>query len=283
MKTRLPPWLKVPFPGGQNFLQVSRLLREKELHTVCQEARCPNIGECFEAKTATFLILGDVCTRSCRFCAVAPGHPSPPDLGEAQRVAQAAAALGLRYVVVTSVTRDDLPDGGAGLFATTIAAIRESSPGTQVEVLIPDFGGSTEPLETVMAAHPTVLSHNVETVPRLYPRVRPRASYHRSLELLGRAAGGGMTAKSGLMLGLGEEKEEVFQTMADLREQGCHILTLGQYLRPSPSHLPVERFYTPEEFQGLGHLAQGMGFIHVESGPLVRSSYHAHLQAICLP
>lgn len=249
---------------------------------MCQEARCPNIGECFEDKTATFLILGDVCTRNCRFCAVAPGRPAPPDPDEAQRVAQAVAAMSLQYVVITSVTRDDLPDGGAGLFARAIAAIRDASPGTRIEVLIPDFQGRQESLETVMAARPSILSHNVETVPRLYPRVRPGAYYERSLELLGRAAEGGMKAKSGLMLGLGEDEAEVLQALSDLRQQGCRILTLGQYLRPSPSHLPVERFYTPEEFQSWGQAARTMGFLHVESGPLVRSSYRAHRQADCL-
>lgn len=278
----MPPWLKVPFPGGPNYLHVSRLLQEQGLHTVCQEAHCPNIGECFEAKTATFLILGDVCTRNCRFCAVEPGQPSPLDMAEADRVARAAASLGLQYVVVTSVTRDDLPDGGALLFARTVSAIREVSRGTQVEVLIPDFGGSRESLATVVASRPTVLSHNVETVPRLYPRVRPGASYQRSLELLARAAAGGMTVKSGLMLGLGEESDEVMEVVADLRRQGCSILTLGQYLRPSPSHLSIERFYTPEEFKQLGNAASRMGFQHVESGPLVRSSYRAHRQAAYL-
>ena len=243
---RLPPWLKVKFPGGPHYLALKGLLRGAELHTVCEEARCPNIGECFESRTATFLLMGPVCTRRCRFCAIEGGSPLPPDPGEPERVARAVAHLGLAYAVVTSVTRDDLPDGGASFFARTIQEIRQHCPGCRIEVLIPDLQGSWEALAQVMAAGPEVLNHNLETVPRLYPQVRPQASYERSLDLLRQAKGmnpGAPLTKSGLMLGLGEDREEVLQVMDDLRAAGCDLLTLGQYLRPSPAHLPVARFY----------------------------------------
>jgi lipoyl synthase len=276
-RRRLPPWLKVRAPGGQGYLRVKGLLRRAALHTVCEEAACPNIGECFEAGTATFLILGDICTRACRFCAIATGRPEPVDAEEPRRVAETVALLGLRHAVITSVTRDDLPDGGAGVFAATIREIHGLSPSTSIEVLIPDLRGDWQALALIAAASPDVLNHNVETVPRLYRTVRPQAVYSRSLELLRRAKAlqADMATKSGVMVGLGEEPSEVRQTMVDLRDARCDILTLGQYLRPSVKHLPVERFYPPEEFESLASEARALGFRHVESGPLVRSSYRA--------
>ncbi|MBI2919425.1 MAG: lipoyl synthase [Chloroflexi bacterium] len=280
---RLPPWFKVRLPGGPGYLSVQRLLRDQKLHTVCEEAHCPNIGECFESGTATFLILGDTCTRNCGFCAVGSGRPLPPDPQEPENVARSVQSLGLKYAVITSVTRDDLPDGGAGVFAATIRRIRELCPACRVEVLIPDFRGSAAALSQVMAACPDVLNHNVETVPRLYPRVRPKAVYQRSLEVLSKAKALSADAltKSGIMVGLGETREELRQAMADLRSTGCDLLTIGQYLRPSSSHLPVERFYTPEEFVALRDEAMSLGFRQVESGPLVRSSYHAARTYAC--
>jgi lipoic acid synthetase len=277
---RKPEWLKVRFPGGPNYLRLKGLMREKRLHTVCEEARCPNIGECWQAGTATFMILGDVCTRACAFCAVTSGRPLGLDLGEPLRVAQAVKRMGLSHAVVTSVNRDDLPDGGASLFAATIRAIRRLSPGTSVEVLIPDFLGDWTALEVVMAARPEILNHNTETVPRLYARVRPKATYERSLELLRRAKQldpGGIT-KSGLMVGLGETKHELLLVMADLVDAGCDVLTVGQYLRPSARHAPLERYYAPAEFEELAEAGRRLGFRHVEAGPLVRSSYHAERQ-----
>lgn len=276
-----PPWLRVRAPGGPNYLRLKARLREARLHTVCEEARCPNIGECWEERTATFMILGEVCTRRCGFCAVAHGRPTWEDREEPDRVARMVAELELAHVVVTSVARDDLADGGATVFARTIQAIRREAPGCRVEVLIPDFRGSAPALETVLAARPDVLSHNVETVPRLYPVVRPGARYERSLALLARARGAAdpPVVKSGLMLGLGETREELLGTLADLRGAGVELVTLGQYLRPSPRHLPVARYVPPEEFRELAGLAAGLGFRHVEAGPLVRSSYHARRQA----
>ncbi|MDP2726175.1 MAG: lipoyl synthase, partial [Dehalococcoidia bacterium] len=271
-----PPWIRVRLAQGPNYREVKGLLAGLGLHTVCQEAHCPNIGECFESRTATFLILGPVCTRNCRFCAVEGGHPLPLDLQEPQRVAEAVLALGLRYVVVTSVTRDDLPDGGADQFAQTIRAIRRERPDCGIEVLIPDFRGSALALEMALEARPDVLNHNVETVSRLYPLVRPQADYARSLTLLKRAKEAGRCfTKSGLMVGVGETWDEVLEAMADLREAGCDLLTIGQYLRPSPQHLPIVRYYAPEEFGRLAEEGRALGFRHVESGPLVRSSYHA--------
>jgi lipoic acid synthetase len=267
---RLPHWLKVRPPGGPGYLRLRGLLRQAGLHTVCEEAACPNIGECFEAGTATFLILGDVCTRACRFCAIAGGRPQPVDPDEPLRVAQTVRRLGLRHAVVTSVTRDDLPDGGAHVFAETIAGIRRLSPATGVEVLIPDLRGDWDALAAILAAGPDILNHNLETVPRLYPGVRPQALYERSLELLRRAKAGapnGVT-KSGLMAGLGEEPDELRAVIGDLRAVGCDILTLGQYLRPSAKHLPVARFYPPAEFEELARAARAMGFRHVEAAPL---------------
>ena len=250
------------------------------LNTVCEEANCPNIFECWQNRTATFMILGDVCTRACRFCAVTSGKPTWNDPLEPERVARAVEKMRLSHVVITSVARDDLPDGGASAFAQTISRTRDRNPDTRIEVLIPDFGGSESSLDTVLAAEPDILNHNIETVARLQKVVRSRATYERSLQLLERAKAKSpdKLTKSGIMLGVGEEVEEVIQTMRDLRDVGCDILTIGQYLRPSESHLPISRYYTPEEFAKLKEEGQGMGFRHVESGPLVRSSYHAHEQ-----
>ena len=277
-----PPWLKVRFPAGDRYQQIKGLLRGHQLHTVCEEAHCPNIGECFNAGTATFMILGDVCTRSCRFCAVRSGRPEQePDRLEPYRLAKAVRTLGLDYVVITSVTRDDRPDGGAATFAECIRSIRGDNPRCRVEVLIPDFMGNWHALATVVQAGPYVLNHNVETVPRLYRRVRPRACCERSLELLRRAKqlAPSLLTKSGLMVGLGETHEEVFAVMADLRSAGVNLLTIGQYLRPSLKHLPVKRYYRPEEFVPFVEKGRELGFQHVEAGPLVRSSYHANQQA----
>jgi lipoyl synthase len=278
-ETRLPkpPWLKRRIPSGDTYQQVRRLLKNGALHTVCEEACCPNLGECFSQGTATFLILGDSCTRNCRFCAVNHGTPFPPDPQEPRRVADAVKAMKLKYVVITSVTRDDLPDGGASLFTQTILALREKVPGTVVEVLIPDFQGDDEALKRVMGARPDVLNHNVETVPRLYPTVRPGAVYERSVRLLKRARelDPAVSTKSGIMLGLGESDDEVRRTIQDLIEAGCTMLTLGQYLQPSRSHLPVVRFVPPDEFDGWKEIALRAGFTEVASGPFVRSSYHA--------
>jgi lipoic acid synthetase len=281
-RLRKPAWLKVPFPGGAQYLRVKGLLRSSGLHTVCEEARCPNIGECFQNGTATFLILGDVCTRACTFCAVASGRPATLDAAEPLKVARTVSRLGLRHAVVTSVTRDDLPDGGASIFAATIRAVRRLSQGTSVEVLVPDFQGSRDALAAVMAAGPDVLNHNTETVPRLYPGVRPKAVYGRSLELLARARqmGGDVVTKSGLMVGLGEEHEELLAVMADLVGAGCRVLTIGQYLQPTPRHRPVARYYHPDEFAELAREGRRLGFRHVEAGPLVRSSYHAEKQIV---
>ncbi|MBX6377878.1 MAG: lipoyl synthase [Clostridia bacterium] len=278
---RHPIWLKVDFRTGPNYLRLKALLRNASLHTICEEARCPNIYECFENRTATFLILGDVCTRACRYCAVASGRPAPPDPGEPRRVAEAVATLGLRHAVVTSVDRDDLPDGGAAHFAATVRAIRRAAPGCRVEVLVPDFRGDVTALATVLAAGPDVLNHNIETVRRVFPQVRGHvASYAVSLELLRRARelAPGTVTKSGLMVGLGETWDELLATMDDLRAVGCDVLTIGQYLRPTAGrrHVPVSRYYTPEEFRRLKEEALARGFRHVEAGPLVRSSYHAH-------
>lgn len=276
-----PPWLKVRIGSGPNYQELKHIMRTYNLHTVCESARCPNQGECWEHRTATFMILGNICTRACGFCAVPSGRPlGPPDPDEPRRVAEAAARMGLRYVVVTSVNRDDQPDGGAEIFARTIQEIRRHIAGCKVEVLIPDFRGVWSALETVVRARPDVLNHNTETVPRLYRRVRKGAHYERSLELLRRAKqmAPTMPTKSGLMLGLGETQEEVRTTLEDLRAHGVDILTLGQYLQPTREHLPVVRFVPPEEFAEYKRLGLAMGFRHVESGPLVRSSYHAHEQ-----
>lgn len=279
-RPRKPAWLKVPFPGGPRYLRLKAILRASGLHTVCEEARCPNIGECFQAGTATFMVLGDVCSRACRFCAVRSGQPVGLDSEEPLRVAEVVHRLGLRHAVITSVTRDDLPDGGAAIFADTIHQIRRLSPITSVEVLVPDFQGSQQALATLIAARPDIVNHNLETVHRLYPRVRPNAIYERSLELLvwAKALDPTIPTKSGLMVGLGETGEELLQAMADLVAVGCDILTIGQYLQPSPRQLPVTRYYPPQEFRELAQEGQRLGFGHVEAGPLVRSSYHAESQ-----
>ena len=272
-----PPWLRRSLPRGSKSRAVHALIRGNRLHTVCEEALCPNMGECFSRGTATFLILGSVCTRSCRFCAISHGKPVPPDPKEPARVAGAVREMGLDYLVVTSVTRDDLTDGGASHFIETILAIREKSPQARVEILIPDFQGDHQALSSVISTRPDVLNHNIETVPRLYGVVRPEASYRRSLALLERVKKESpeMPVKSGLMLGLGETSEEISRTLSDLVHAGCNIVTLGQYLQPSKRNLPVERFVPPDEFDEWRETALGMGFAGVVSGPLVRSSYKA--------
>ena len=274
---RHPPWLKVRAPGGPGFAETMATVRELGLHTVCQEARCPNIGECWGHRTATFMLLGDTCTRNCGFCAVTHGRPLAVDPAEPLRVASAVARLGLRHVVVTSVNRDDLADGGAAHFAATARAIKRLLPGCRVEVLVPDFQGNLASVAEVVASPIDVFNHNLETVPRLYRRVRAGARYARSLAVLEAAHRGRerLLTKTGLMLGLGETQEELASVFRDLRSIGCDILTLGQYLRPSGEHLPVERYVPPEEFTALGAEALALGFRHVEAGPLVRSSYHA--------
>jgi len=275
-----PPWLKVRFPAGGNYARLQGLMREQGLHTVCEEARCPNIGDCWSRGTATFMILGDTCTRSCGFCAVKTGRPGTIDPGEPRRVALAIQRMELRHAVITSVNRDELPDGGAGVFAETIRWTRKLSPGTTIEVLIPDFKGDPDALRIVLDAQPEILNHNTETVPRLYSTVRPQARYERSLEVLRRARelDPGTLTKSGLMVGLGETREELITVFQDLRAVDVDILTVGQYLQPTPAHLPVVRYWTPEEFASLKQSALALGFRHVESGPLVRSSYHAEEQ-----
>ena len=272
-----PEWLKKRIPAGQACKKVLSLLRNCQLHTVCQEAQCPNLAECFSRGTATFMILGDRCTRSCTFCAVCHDSPLPPDEGEPQRVAMAVEGLGLRYVVITSVTRDDLPDGGALHFAKTIRSIRDQMPNTLIEVLIPDFQGSEWALNVVMEARPDVINHNIETVPRLYPEVKPQADYRRSLQLLTRCGemDRRIVTKSGLMLGLGENPEEVLKVLKELLESGCQLLTIGQYLRPSSRHHEVIRFVPSDEFMQWGEVASRMGFVAVASGPFVRSSFKA--------
>ena len=277
-----PDWLRVKFFGGDRYQNLKRIMRTLDLHTVCESARCPNMGECWQHGTATFMILGDVCTRSCGFCAVPSGKPvGPPDEEEPIRVAEAASRMALRYVVVTSVNRDDQPDGGARIFARTIQEIRARIPGCKVEVLIPDFRGDWSALHTVLTVKPDILNHNTETVPRLYRQVRKGALYERSLELLRRSkqTHPDVPTKTGMMLGLGEEKHEVLATMQELAAQGTDILTLGQYLQPTRDHLPVIRFVHPDEFAEYKRSGEKMGFKHVESGPLVRSSYHAFDQA----
>lgn len=278
---RKPAWLKVRAPGGPNYAEVKRLLHDLRLHTVCEEAHCPNVGECWEHRAATFMILGDVCTRNCPYCAVAHGTPAPYDPLEAVRLADAVERLGLKHVVITSVDRDDLPDGGAELFARCVEELRRRLPETTVELLIPDFKGSEAALARVVAARPDILNHNLETVERLYRVARPGGRYARALRLLRRARelGPGLVTKSGLMCGLGEEWDELLGAIRDLRAQGVEILTVGQYLRPSGGHLPVARYYTPEEFAELKRIGLSLGFRHVEAGPLVRSSYHAWEQA----
>jgi lipoic acid synthetase len=281
VRTPKPDWLKVRAPGSSNYLRLRGLMRGLGLHTVCEEAQCPNIGECWHHGTATFMIMGDVCTRACGYCNVTHGAPAALDAAEPQKLAAAVAALDLGYVVVTSVDRDDLDDFGARVFADTVRAIKTRRPECRVEVLIPDFQGHEEPLRAVLAAAPDVLNHNIETVPRLYRHARPGGRYTRALELLDRARrwAPGIPTKTGLMVGLGETTDELLNVFRDLRGVDCQILTIGQYLRPSAAHLPMDRYYTPDEFRALKRAALDLGFGHVESGPLVRSSYHAHEQA----
>tara|TARA_B100001123_G_scaffold79627_1_gene90363 strand:+ start:3265 stop:4161 length:897 start_codon:yes stop_codon:yes gene_type:complete len=279
---RLPPWFKVKAPGGQNYIELKNLLRDSELHTVCEEAKCPNIGDCWDRRSATFMILGDICTRACRYCAVTSGKPLGLDLEEPDRLARTVERLGLKYVVITSVNRDDLPDRGAFVFAQCVMKIRERMEGYEeaikVETLIPDFQGMG--LRTMVRANPDVLNHNIETVRRVFPTVRAKGDYNYSLELLGevKAMQPNMVTKSGMMVGLGEEWDEILQTMDDLREVNCDLLTIGQYLRPSKKHAPISKFYTPDEFQALASEGLQRGFSHVAAGPLVRSSYHADEQ-----
>ena len=277
MPTRRPDWLKVRAPSGENYDDLKRLMRSKALHTVCEEARCPNIGECWGHRTATFMILGSVCTRSCGFCAVATGRPMALDWEEPRRVAEAVQQMDLRHVVITMVNRDELRDGGATLFAATIRWIRRLNPACATEVLASDFKGSREALQILLDAKPDVFSHNVETVPRLYRRVRPQAIYQRSLDVLrwAKELRPEAPTKAGFMLGLGETREETLELMRDLRANGVDIVTIGQYLQPTREHLPIDRYVTPDEFRAFAVDGQAMGFRHVESGPLVRSSYHA--------
>jgi len=272
-----PSWLKVKLPSHNNFFYVSALLKKQNLHTICESAKCPNISECWAQRTATFLILGDICTRGCLFCAVKKGVPSPPSPDEASRVAEAVFSMGLRYAVITSVTRDDLPDGGASVFYKTIKSIRKRTPGVKLEILIPDFNGNEKALDTVINARPEVLNHNLEVPEAIYPLInRPKKNYFRSLEILKRSKEMGMTTKSGLMIGLGEKEEDIFQTFSALRSVSCDLLTIGQYLQATRKNAPVVKYYHPEEFEHLKKTALHFGFREVESGPLVRSSYNAH-------
>ncbi len=277
---RLPEWLKVKAPGGRNYLELRQIIRSEGLHTVCEEAHCPNIGECWERKTATFMVLGDTCTRACAYCAVNTGMPTTLDLQEPRRLAETVERLGLRYAVITSVDRDDLPDGGAFIFAQCIRQIRKRTPECKIEVLIPDFQGDYAALATVMDARPDTLNHNIETVRRVFARVRPKGGYDLSLELLANAKriDGDAVTKSGMMVGLGESWDEILDTMRDLRDVDCDLLTIGQYLRPSDKHAPLSRWYTPQEFDELRCEGEALGFRHVAAGPLVRSSYHADEQ-----
>jgi lipoic acid synthetase len=275
-----PSWLKIRPSFGSTYREVQSLIAEHNLHTVCQEATCPNIGECFSARTATFIILGDICTRGCRFCDVKKGKPADYDLEEPARVAGACAKLNMRFAVITSVTRDDLSDGGAAVFAETSKLIKAAIPCCGVELLIPDLLGDHEALDTILESKPDVLAHNIETVPRLYSKVRPKAEYERSLNLLRAAAENneGIITKSGLMVGFGETKEEILQVISEAAGRGCQIMTVGQYLRPSEWHLPVEKYYSPDEFDEIKHEGEDLGLEYIEAGPLVRSSYMAHRQ-----
>jgi lipoic acid synthetase len=277
---QIPPWIRVRVSEGENFKELKQLVQQRRLHTVCEEARCPNIFDCWSRRTATFMILGDVCTRACRFCAVTSGRPSELDLGEPLRVADSVAQLGLRHAVITSVDRDDLADGGSGIFARTIRAIRHRSPGTTIEVLTPDFQGDLDAVRTVVDARPDIFNHNTETVPRLYARIRPKAVYANSLALLRhvKQLAPAMVTKSGLMVGLGETEDELLDVFRNMRAHDIDVLTVGQYLRPTKKHADVIRYYRPEEFTRLKEQAVAMGFRHVEAGPLVRSSYHADEQ-----
>lgn len=277
---RKPSWLKMKMPGGEGYSKLKKLVDEQKLHTVCQSAKCPNMGECWSAGTATLMILGDVCTRSCGFCHIATGRPPSLDLDEPRRVGHAVATMNLKHCVITSVNRDELKDGGAEVWAETIRQIRQQSPGTNVEVLIPDFCGDWDALQKVLDERPEILNHNIETVPRLYYKVRPQAKYHRSLKLLQIAKQQGLVSKTGMMLGLGETEDEIESVLNDLVAIGCEILTLGQYLQPTAKHLPVERWVHPDEFNEWKRRGEEKGLRHVESGPLVRSSYHAEKQVL---
>lgn len=277
-RQRLPPWFKVRMRQGADYQDIRRIMDTLELHTICEEARCPNVWECWNNRTATFLILGDICTRRCQYCAVATGRPHELDREEPMRVARAVQALGLRHAVITSVNRDEVEDGGASIFAETIRQIRRLTPLCAVEVLVPDFEGDEAALQIVLDQQPDILNHNIETVRRLFPTVRPQGKYDRSLALLERAKRRGARTKSGLIVGMGETGEEVREVMHDLRNVGCEIMTIGQYLQPTKLHLPVARFYHPDEFAAFKAEGLAMGFSHVESGPLVRSSYHAATQ-----
>lgn len=277
-RPRLPSWFRVNAQTSQDYLDIKQTIDRFQLHTICQEARCPNRWECWNARTATFLILGDICTRRCHYCSVATGRPGAVDKEEPQRVAEAVHVLNLRHAVITSVNRDELADGGAAIFAETIRQIRRLNPGCTIEVLIPDFEGNEAALTSVCAEKPEILNHNIETVPRLFPSIRPQGKYQRSIALLEKAKQQGMTTKSGLILGMGETPDEAREVMRDLRAVDCNILTIGQYLQPTREHLSVARFYDPTEFTALKEDGLAMGFSHVESGPLVRSSYHAEQQ-----
>ena len=280
LRPRLPEWLKVKMPGSPRYIELQQLMRGHDLHTVCEEAHCPNIGECWERGAATFMILGDICTRACRYCAVISGRPQGLDLQEPGRLAETVRMMGLQYCVITSVNRDDLSDGGAFIFAACINKIREAVPGCKVEVLIPDFAGSWPALQKVIDSRPDVLNHNIETTQRVFPQVRPKGDYQLSLDLLAQVKqmSPQMVSKSGIIVGMGESKDELVETMRDLRAVDCDLLTIGQYLRPSIKHLPIDRYYTPVEFDELRRIGEDLGFKHVASGPLVRSSYHADEQ-----
>ena len=288
IRPRLPEWLKVKMPGSPRYLELQNIMRGQKLHTVCEEAHCPNIGECWDRGTATFMILGEICTRSCRYCAVTTGRPNGLDLQEPRRLAKTVKDMCLNYCVITSVNRDDLPDGGAYIFASCINKIKETSPDCRVEVLIPDFAGSWTALKRVIDSGPAVLNHNIESTVRIFPKVRPKGNYELSLELLAKCKdiNPATVTKSGIIVGMGETVDEVLETMADLRKVDCDLLTVGQYLRPSIRHIAIDRFYRPEEFEKLRKAGEAMGFKHVASGPLVRSSYHAdeqHDAAVGLP
>ena len=272
---RKPDWLKIKLPKGDNYLKVKGILEEKGLHTICSSGKCPNMGECWNAGTATFMILGEICTRSCKFCATNTGKPLPVDVNEPEKIAQSVKHLNLKHVVLTSVDRDDLPDGGAGIWAATVRKVKEQNPGTTIETLVPDFGGNADQLQMVISSTPEIISHNLETVRRLTPQIRSAAQYDRSLEVLRQIAASGLKVKSGIMVGLGETESEVMETMDDLRKANCSILTIGQYLQPSPAHLKVVEYVHPDQFEKYRVAGIEKGFTHVESKPLVRSSYHA--------
>ncbi len=279
VRTQRPEWLKVKAPSGEIYTNLKNMIHSKSLHTVCEEARCPNMGECWGAGTATFMILGDICIRNCRFCAITSGKPLPPDQREPLQVAESIKSMGVRHAVITSVNRDELPDQGSEHWAKTIIEVRRLNPKVSIEVLIPDFMGDMECLERVINAKPDILNHNIETVPRLYKTIRPKAIYERSLMVLKESKKMGMTTKSGFMVGIGEKKEEVFDILKDLKANDVDIVTIGQYLQPTPKHAPVDRFVHPDEFAEYRKTGFEMGFRHIESGPLVRSSYHAERHA----